>query len=501
MTAGATPQRPGPGRRGVLADLRPGAPAARAESDAPLAAQTALSTLGILVQGVVRFVFSVLVGNAFGKVVLGAANAAISLALFTSLLHPSAAAQTATKFVARARGAGELDEARAATAYLARWTALSTVLLGVAAAAVAPWLLGLGPTEAVLTGALVVTYSGYMFTRGTLFGAGYVRRATVWDLLTSALSLAALAVVVVGGETAWVLAPLVLGYGVYVAANLPRRAVGAVPVSVRREMNGFLALTLVNSVATGGFLQLAMVGARYWDPEGAGAFAAALTLATPASLLSRSLSLVLLPSLATAYGRGDHDSVRRQTDVSTRVLMLLGLAAFGPLMLLSPTLIDLFFRRDGFEEAAVLLPLLLVAVMLLNVVIGATNTLLTREQQHARIVVAASVTGAVVGGLWWLVAAPGGGVLAIAVGYLVGTAVVSVVPVAVAWRIDRQRWLGPVARFVVGTVVAAGLVWWEQQADAGTALQVALAAGFLGAWLAVGRSDTALALSMLRRGR
>ena len=63
-----------------------------------------LSTLGILVQGGVRFVFSVLVGNAFGTLVLGAANAAISLALFASLVHPSAAAQTATKFVARSVG-------------------------------------------------------------------------------------------------------------------------------------------------------------------------------------------------------------------------------------------------------------------------------------------------------------------------------------------------------------------------------------------------------------
>ena len=266
-------------------------------------------------------------------------------------------------------------------------------------------------------------------------------------------------------------------------------------------MNGFLALTLVNSVATGGFLQLAMVAARYWDAEGAGAFAAALTLATPASLLSRSLSLVLLPSLATAYGQGDHDSVRRQTDLTTRVLMLLGLASFGPLMLLSPTLIDLFFRRDGFEEAAVLLPVLLVAVMLLNVVIGATNTLLTREQSHARVVVAASVAGALVGGLWWLVTGPSGGARAVAVGYLLGTAVMSVVPLAVAWRLDHQRWLGPVGRFGLGTAVVGVLVWWEQQAEVGVLVQVALAVAFAVAWLVAGRADTRTTLELLRRGR
>jgi putative peptidoglycan lipid II flippase len=502
-----TSDRPSPtgGRSGSLGvlrrHLRPGAPPARAESDAALAAQTILSTLGILVQGGVRFVFSVLVGNAFGKLVLGAANAAISLALFASLVHPSAAAQTATKFVARARGARDFEGAAAATAYLARWTALSSVALGVVGALVAPALLGLGAVESALTGALVVAYSGYMFTRGVLFGSGCVQRATVWDLISSAISLAALAAVVVAGETAWILLPLVLGYAVYVAANLPRRSRATVPADLRREMNGFLGLTLVNSVATGGFLQLSMVAAQHWDPEGAGAFAAALTLATPASLASRSLSLVLLPSLATAYGRGDHDSVRRQTDISTRVLAVVSLATFGPLMLLSPTLISLFFRRDGFDEAVILLPILLAAVMVLNVVIGATNSLLTREQRHARVVVAASVVGALAGAAWWLVAAPTGGVHAVAVGYLGGTLIVSVIPVVVAWRLDHHAWAGLVTRFVGMTAVAGALVWWEESTGASLLVQLLLAVGFVGCWIGISWKDARLTVQMLRHSR
>ena len=231
-----------------------------------------LSTLGILVQGGVRFVFSVLVGNAFGKLVLGAANAAISLALFASLVHPSAAAQTATKFVARARGARDFDGL--AAAFGPRQVDRCVVGgPGCGRCAGRPRRAGTGAVESVLTGALVIAYSGYMFTRGVLFGSGSVQRATVWDLISSAVSLSALAAVVLAGETAWILLPLVLGYAVYVAANLPRRSRMRVPAELRREMNGFLGLTLVNSLATGGFLQLSMVAAQYWDPEGAGAFA------------------------------------------------------------------------------------------------------------------------------------------------------------------------------------------------------------------------------------
>ena len=76
--------------QGLVAGSRPprGLPAGAASD---LAEETFLLALPL---GVVEF--SVLVGNAFGTLVLGAANAAISLALFASLVHPSAAAQTAT---------------------------------------------------------------------------------------------------------------------------------------------------------------------------------------------------------------------------------------------------------------------------------------------------------------------------------------------------------------------------------------------------------------------
>lgn len=482
----------------VLGHLRPGAPAPGPAPDAPVATQTVLSTVGVLVQGLVRFVFSVTVGNVLGKAALGAANSAISLALFSSLLFPSAAAQTATKFIARARGKGAYREAQAIAAYLAGWSVAASVLLGVLGALAAPFLLDIGTAQAAMTGALVVAYSGYMLIRGILFGSGLVRRATFWDVLSSLAAVLSLALVIAFRWDALILAPLVLCYGLYVLANLPSRSGGSVPPELRREMRGFLGLSLTNSLAVGGLLQLSMVGAQYWDPRDAGLFAAALTLATPASLVSRSISLVLLPSLSTAYGRGDHDSVRHQTDVSTRALSLLSLATFGPLMLVSPMLIALLFP-SGFDGAEVLLPILLAAVMLSNVGIGATNTLLTREQRHARIVVLASVSGAVVALVWWFVLAPSGGVYAIAVGYLVATLVVAAVPFTAAWRLDRQRWSGLMTRFLLGSLAAGLLVWWEQQQHAGPLQQALLAGAFGVAWVAVSRHDLRLTVRAARR--
>lgn len=476
-----------PGR--LSRHLQPRLPALRVEPDAALSTQTVLSTIGIIVQGVVRFLYSVLIGNVFGKAVLGAVNAGISAALFTSLLMPTAAAMTATKFVARARGAGDLEQARAALGHLSRSVAVVSLLIGAGCAAIAGPLLHLSLAEAVLTGALAVSYSGYMFIRGMLFGLGMVARATVWDGLSALASTAGLGLVIVAGAPAWLLLPLVVGYGAYVVANWPPRSTTKPTKAVRKEMNSFLFLALINSVASSGFLQLSMVAAQHWDRGNAGSFAAALSLATPASLVSRSLSLVLFPSLAAAHGRGDTAGASHQTDLASRGLVVVSIATFGPLMLVSPTLIAVFFPGAQFRQAALLLPPLLGAVMVVNMVIGATNSLLTRELRFNRIVVWASVLGSVVGLLWWILRAPTHGVESVAWGYLAGSIVLAIIPVVALWRIDRLPWTGLVLRTLAGSAVLVAAVWWEQASDASVLGQFALALAFTALWLVVCASD------------
>lgn len=490
---------PGAAGARVRAALAPGLPAPSVHVRGDLAAQGVLSTIGIVVQGAVRFLFSVVVGNAFGKVVLGAANSAIAVALFASLLQPSAAAASATKFVARARGAGDVELASAVQTHLVRRTTIAALLLGLLGAAVVPFLLDLGPLDAVLTGLLVVTYSGYMFLRGTMYGLGLVERATVWDVLSAAAALAALAVVVKTGYSSLVLLPLVLGYGVYVVVNVPFHGGRLTDPVLRGEVDRFVRLTLVNSLATSGLLQLSMVVARIEDPVGAGAFAAALSLATPASLVSRSLSLVLFPSLSAAYGRGDHAGLRAQVDTATRSLSVISVATFGPLMIISPALIAFFYRRGDYSEAAVLLVPLLLAVLVLNVVIGATNSLLTREYRHARVVMVAGLTGAAVGALAWLVVVPALGALGVALGYLLGSAVMAVVPLVVAWRLDQMRWAGVWIRFSLGTALAVALAIVVQRNEIGTSGQVALAVAMLVAWCLLSWRDVVMTVPLFVR--
>ena len=70
---------------GLLSHLRPRVPPTQAEAAQGMAHQAALSTAGILVQGAVRFVYSVLVGNVLGQYALGSLNAGILGACFQAV--------------------------------------------------------------------------------------------------------------------------------------------------------------------------------------------------------------------------------------------------------------------------------------------------------------------------------------------------------------------------------------------------------------------------------
>ena len=130
-------------------------------------------------------------------------------------------------------------------------------------------------------------------------------------------------------------------------------------------MDAFVLLGVVGTLASAGFLQLSNVLARAANsPHDAGLYAAALSLATPASLLSRSFSLVLFPSMSEAHGRDDQASLRAQTDLGTRALVLVMVGAFGVDRAPEPAAAAAALQRRSSEAAGVVLPIMLVAVLL-----------------------------------------------------------------------------------------------------------------------------------------
>lgn len=487
-------------KRGALARmLRP------VRLDQPVATSLArggvYSTIGLVAQGIMRFATSFLVGHIAGGAVLGVVASAIAMSLTLALLWPTTTGSAASKFLAMARGAADPEGARATAAHLRTRTMQTGVLLG--AVCLPLWVLvdGGSWSAALSVAALTIAYSGYSFTRGIQFGAGQVPRATMWDLTSVLLGLAGLVVLLLAGvrDTALVL-PLVLTYGLYTLACWPYGARGRPDRPRRRELDGFVLLGAVGSLASTGFLQLSQVAAKLAAGDaGAGRYAAAIALATPASLLAASLTLVLLPAMSEAWGRRDLVAFRAQTDRATRGLAVLMVAIFGAIMVCSRLVVGVVWGAE-FAGAAKLLPVLVVAVLATNLCVASVSALNTRSQRGMMVNTAASVLGMLVGVAIWLLAAPRLGLTGVALGYLGGTVVIATIPIGVAWRKDGHRWSAVFGKVVLGVAVAAALVAVEHLASLPLLLDPVFAAGFLAVWWLLNRADVAkLPIPGLRR--
>lgn len=480
-----------PGTRGLLAGMF-----TPVRLDEPtrtsLAKGGALSTVGLLAQGVLRFATAFLVGHIAGKADLGVVASAIATALTLALLWPTTTGSAASKFLARARGEGSADEIRATAAHLRLRTVEAAALLG--AASVPVWIIvDDGPwSGAASVAALTIAYSGYSFTRGVQFGAGQVPRAIAWDLTSVVLGLAGLTVLLLLGVRGPALVmPLVLTYGLYTLAGWPYAASGRPARERRRELDGFVALGAAGSLASTGFLQLSQISAKLvgGDAE-AGQYAAALNLATPASMLAAALSLVLLPSMAEAWGRGDHAAFHAQTDQATRSFAVVMVAIFGSVIVCSRLLVDLIWS-DEFAGAEDILPVLVLAVLATNLGVGSVNSLTSRSQRGMLVTTVASLLGMALGVTIWLTVAPRMGLAGVALGYLCGTVVIAAIPIGVVWRKAGHKWGALFGKVALGLAGLGGIVALQRFTDPSILLDPVFALAFLGAWWLLNRADVA----------
>ncbi|PRI10211.1 lipopolysaccharide biosynthesis protein [Leucobacter massiliensis] len=368
-----------------------------------------LSTVGMGVQGVARFAYTIVIGRLAGPESLGEVSALLSLAVYASLFWPAAAGVAASRFLPDPLLAGP------AMRVLKRSFAVSVALLAIASA-LAAVLLGSGAAEVLGAVALVVGYSGYVFARGALLGEDRVGRAAVVDTLTSLVAITALVLVLISGWDWALLLPLAAGYALFALAGWPRAGSSAGPAE-RREVLGFTRDSAIALLATGGLLPATMVFVRAFEsPQLAGLFAAGLSLATPANLVAQSVNQVLVPHFARMLG-GPAEAIRR-SHRRVFVVTLLGFAAvFGALIALAPWILTLFYG-DRYRDGTLSMQLMLLAVAAMSVMSApaAYLTAVGRQGLYARIWLLATIAGTAV----MLAASPAWGQWGALAGFLLG---------------------------------------------------------------------------------
>ena len=339
-----------------------------------------------------------------------------------------------------------------------------------------------GWSDRVLVLCLTLGYGAYTYYKAVLYGVDMVQRYAVLELAWDGIFVVALIGVVATHAERWVLVPLVLVYaGFAVSAHLTlfRRASTVAterPPSVeRRGIATFAAVAAVGTVSSAGFLQLSQVFAlRAGGTNGAGLFAAAMTLVTPAYLLPRAISVVLFPAMARAAGRQDRAGRDRQLVVGTQVLAAAMLPAFALVGMVATGLLTLFYG-SAFADAGPTFVIMVWATWVSIASVPAVNALSSDTGRSYVVPAAASVAGFLLGLLLWVVA--GTSIELIAWGYLIGSIVQSAIPMAVSWRRYGAPggWMVTRLGLVAAVALALGLIVVDAPYGVGVLIGVAAA--------------------------
>jgi len=392
-------------------------------------------------------------------------SAWLSLALILSLLWPTGAGNAASQFLASALARG--DDPRPVLRALGSSFWKSCVVMVVVGVPIAIFLLRSDAADAVAVAALVVAYSGYIFTRGIQVGLGRLVDTSVWDLATALITWVLVVPVFLADLDSLVLWPITIGYaifGIRVLATAHRGHPAPMPVSVGvhpddaapgvviplgasattgsgsgvTSGNATSETAAVSAVptrllwhtirwnslgllASNGLIQFSMLFVfAVFPPLVAGLYAAAMALATPASMLSQAISQVLL-------ARFSHWAETEPATAHRRFLRVLGgmsallTVVFALVAVASGLLLQLVFGSD-YSDAEAPLQVLLAAVLAFSItlVVNAYLQTVGRTAQATLASLAGLVVGLVVMVVlalvgWWGPLAAAGGVL---VGYL-----------------------------------------------------------------------------------
>jgi O-antigen/teichoic acid export membrane protein len=429
-----------------------------------LISHAALSTAGVLVQGLSRFAFTALIGRLMGASELAHVSAWLSLALILSLLWPTGAGNAASQFLASALARG--DDPRPVLRALESSFWKSCVVMVVVGVPVAIFLLRSDAADAVAVAALVVAYSGYIFTRGIQVGLGRLVDTSVWDLATALITWALVVPVFLADLDSLVLWPITIGYAIFgirvlATAHGGHAATSAVPVGVvarsdrhdgapldgttedgarhnsatqhgattdasvdvsaasvpTRLLWHTIRWNSLGLLASNGLIQFSMLFVfALFPPLVAGLYAAAMALATPASMLSQAISQVLL-------ARFSHWAETEPATAHRRFLRVLGgmsallTVVFALVAVASALLLQLVFGSD-YSDAEAPLQVLLAAVLAFSItlVVNAYLQTVGRTAQATLASLAGLVVGLVVMVVlvlvgWWGPLAAAGGVL------------------------------------------------------------------------------------------
>ncbi|MCT2140671.1 lipopolysaccharide biosynthesis protein [Dietzia cinnamea] len=403
--------------------------------------------IGTGAQGLVRFGVNAAIGRLGGPELLGNTAAAMSAAQVAVLFWPSSSGSAASKFVARSRGAHRIDEAVGVAGFVHRNNALATLLISIAAGLI--WQgFGTGTDLESLFAvvALTVGFSLYTVGRGTQLGSGNERTAAILDVSTSAVALTGtVALLLLIGPSYFSLIPLALSYLIYGVLSLPPsgRKTPRVAKELKAEVNRFIVVAALGTLASAGFVQAAViVTRRFAGATDAGNYAAAMTLVSPITLLAGTLAMSLFPSFSETWGSREEARFWATVDGVFRKLALYGTIGFSVYIAASPFVSKVVWGEQ-YAETQTILPIILAGYFFYTLAIPCTASLTSASNRGTLVAALASFSGATAGSAFWALSGAHSAT-AVSIGLFVGLFTTAILPIAVIVWTGRMNWALPI---------------------------------------------------------
>lgn len=442
------------------------------------------TVLGQLVQGAVRLGCLILLGRLAGKAVLGEVSAVLAIATFLALVWPQPAGAAAARYISTSGPAP--DRQRAVAGFISRTVVVASPPLALVAGMIAWYWLDVSATLALWTALLAVCLGLATYARGVRNGRLHFRKGFAWDCAGAAVTLGVLFLVLWSGKYEHALSAFCAGHLVSALSAWQLRRGDRLAVAVRREIARYTAWTSIQVMAAGGLLQVTIALAALWaTPAELGDLGAAVSIATPALLLSIALRTSSVPFVARQFAAGDRRGLQAATDTLMRIMVLVFIPVFGVACIWARELLASLYS-DAFTSGSELLVILLLAVSL-NCFNASHVWLIGGPAWGARALATCNGLGLGVGALVAAVASSLVPTTGAALGYLVGSLIGSGAATLVVWRSGSMPWAGVIARLLLGYALIAVAVLTTR--DAGIATQSVVTALFLGAHLAAGRRD------------
>lgn len=461
------------------------------------ALHTAIGSVGLSLS---RALTNVLIGRIAGPASLGTVTTALSTANVVALVGPTSLQVAASRYVAYSNAKYGAESAGQVARFVLRRTLLLLMFLCPLSFFLASWLYGAPRSSAVIVSVLVAGLALYGVARGVSFGTGLVRRASVWDLTIGVGSLSAVAVLLFAGvRGVYLLIPMGVAYIVYFWCSWPSSLSGRLNRDLRREVDRFVLLGALGTVASAGVVHCAVIAVRLTDgPAGAGHFSAALTVVSPIALIANSVGSVLVPSMSRSLGLGDESEVRRRTVYATEFLSFLGVLGLGLLAGFATPIVAVIWG-EGFSESVVVVVALSIGTLAMTVRAPSTNAITSRGPSGMKSVVGASWVGFVVSLVIWFSFGVDLNALSVACGYAVGALVTTCLIMRKASRLGYLEFGAWVIKIVAGAAAVFGVAFAVVVLDLSILWQVGASFVFVVLWMFVWRRVTGLLWRLLLR--